>query len=156
MAVATLSAWLRMCPPLYFGVSLLAGLGLHYALGKPLLLPLPYAFPLAMVFFALAVGIVASALGCFWRAKTPWHPHHAPCALVTRGLYRFSRNPGYLALLLILIGLVFWTRGALVILSPVIFFITMSLIDIPSEERTLEERFGEDFRRYCRDVRRWL
>jgi protein-S-isoprenylcysteine O-methyltransferase Ste14 len=156
MAAMTLSAWLRSCPPLYFVVSLLAGLGLHYALGKPLLLPLPYGFPLAVVFFALAVGIVASALWCFLRAKTAWHPHGTPSSLVTRGPYRFSRNPGYFALLLVLIGTVCWTRGLLVTLAPVIFLITMNLIYIPSEERILEERFGEDFRRYCLRVRRWV
>jgi protein-S-isoprenylcysteine O-methyltransferase Ste14 len=90
------------------------------------------------------------------RAKTAWHPHHEPSSLVTRGPYRFSRNPGYLALLLILIGLVFWTRGALVIISPVIFFLTMSWIEIPAEERVMEEHFGEDYRRYCLRVRRWV
>jgi protein-S-isoprenylcysteine O-methyltransferase Ste14 len=143
-------------PPLCCLAALGIGLVLHYTLGKPLLLPLPLAFEVAMMLFILAVVLVAWALWFFWRLKTTWDPVGIPCALITKGPYRFTRNPGYLALLILMIGVAWWTRSMFLVLAAIAYLIILNGIHIPAEERVLESQFGEDYRRYCRSVRRWI
>jgi protein-S-isoprenylcysteine O-methyltransferase Ste14 len=77
-------------------------------------------------------------------------------ALVISGPYRFSRNPMYLGLALLFTGVavmlgVVW---ALLFVIPLILYIQVRVI-IP-EERYLQRAFGDDYRAYCSQVRRWL
>ena len=77
-------------------------------------------------------------------------------SLITTGMFRYSRNPMYLGYLLMLGGLGV-SLGALtpLLVIPLFLFI-LQAICIAVEERTLEERFGETWSRYRREVRRWL
>jgi len=137
-------------------MALAIGLGLHYLLGRPFLLPLPYPFPVFAVVSTLALVLAIWAFVCFQIARTPWEPSTTPCALITKGPFRISRNPAYLGALAVMIAAAYWTRGALVFLTPLLFFIVMNWYLIPLEERKMEACFGEEYLRYCRAVRRWL
>lgn len=77
-------------------------------------------------------------------------------SLVTHGVYRYSRNPMYLALLLALVawGLVLTNLYALAL--AVLFVPYMNRFQILPEERVMEKRFGEAFSAYCEKTRRWL
>ncbi len=76
--------------------------------------------------------------------------------LVTGGIFRFSRNPMYLGLSLLLIGWALWLGTAGPWLVPPVFVLFIYLAQILPEERALESRFGVGYLEYRRTVARWL
>jgi protein-S-isoprenylcysteine O-methyltransferase Ste14 len=84
------------------------------------------------------------------------HPCAADNALVIEGPYRFTRNPMYLGLLLLYLGITCWFGfvGPL-LLAPVLVWV-IGVWVIVREERYLERKFGNEYRRYQAQVRRWL
>ena len=108
---------------------------------------------------AFAGGLVALAGALeFNRARTtvnPLAPHKAR-ALVTTGIYRFTRNPMYLGMLLVLVGWGVYLGNAAAWLALPLFVVLLNQLQIKGEERVLRERFGDDYARYTARVRRWL
>ena len=103
-------------------------------------------------FLALAL----TALGLFKRAGTSFHPRRPTTALVEAGPYRFTRNPMYLGFVCLMIGVAFLTNWLWVLLlTPVVVMIVDRTV-IRREERYLEAKFGDAYRRYLTRVRRWL
>jgi protein-S-isoprenylcysteine O-methyltransferase Ste14 len=92
----------------------------------------------------------------FHRARTTTTPGETSNALVTRGPYRFTRNPMYVGLSLAYLG----EMGLLAQLAPIITLLLViayvNWIVIPVEESRLRETFGESYVDYCSRVRRWL
>ena len=90
----------------------------------------------------------------FHRAGTTFDPRKATTALITGGPYRFSRNPSYVSLSLLYVGVgiaadSIWILG--------LFIPTLAVMHygvICREERYLENKFGEEYLRYKRTVRR--
>ena len=96
------------------------------------------------------------AAGLFRVRGTTVDPTRSPDLLVTDGLYRLSRNPMYLGMLLVLVGFALWRDSWLALLCPLAFFLYMSQVVIPREERMVESRFAEQFQAYRQRTRRWL
>ena len=92
----------------------------------------------------------------FWRKKTTIEPHEAPKALITEGPYRYSRNPIYLGLVMILTGYVLWLGALSAVLLPGLFISVLTLRFIQPEEARLVEAFGAEAERYLQATRRWL
>jgi protein-S-isoprenylcysteine O-methyltransferase Ste14 len=101
------------------------------------------------------VGLTA-AIRTVWRAQTPVDPYKPSTAIVNDGLFRFTRNPIYVSDTLIYVGLSLvlnaWWAFAL---TPVLVWI-MHVGVVVREEDYLERKFGDDYLRYKRQVRRWL
>jgi len=76
--------------------------------------------------------------------------------LVAEGPYRLSRNPMYVGVLALYLGLCLLTNLAWALLFGLLPLAALVLWIVPSEERYLERRFGDDYREYRRSVRRWL
>lgn len=76
--------------------------------------------------------------------------------LITTGIYKFTRNPMYLSLVLALIAYFFWLGNLLAILGIVLFVILITYLQIKPEERILEKIFGKDYLTYKKKVRRWI
>jgi len=76
--------------------------------------------------------------------------------VVQDGFYRFSRNPMYLGMLLILTGIGIWLGNVLALLLAPAFIGIMTHWYIVREEQLLEARFGDQYRAYRQRVRRWL
>jgi protein-S-isoprenylcysteine O-methyltransferase Ste14 len=116
--------------------------------------PLPWA-----LLSALAGGAVAVAgIREFRRAGTtvnPLKPHDAS-ALVSGGPFRYTRNPMYVGLALVLTGWILWLGSAWAALALPAFVLYITRFQIRPEERALEAHFGEAFRSYASRVRRWL
>jgi protein-S-isoprenylcysteine O-methyltransferase Ste14 len=113
---------------------------------------------IALAVLALAVAIVVTALVGFRRARTtvdPFHPETAS-AIVTTGIYRFTRNPMYLGFLLALAGWAVFLGNVASALMPLIFIAYMNRLQISPEERALRARFGVPYEKYLASVRRWL
>lgn len=117
-----------------------------------------WRFYLAAGLVLIAVCLFASALMAFRSAQTTVNPHHPDKAstLVTSGVFRMSRNPIYLAMLLILIAWGVWLGNPAALLLSAGFVGYMNRFQIAPEERALRENFGDEFIRYRQQVRRWL
>lgn len=146
----------RMLPPMWLVAGVLAGLALRHWL--PLAL-LPQA-PARIVGVALACAGVALALWGerqFARAGTKVIPGRPISAFVRSGPYRFTRNPMYLGMVVVLAGVVVALRGASGLALPVALLAVLDRRFVRHEEAMLRRRFGDDaFDAYARDVRRWL
>lgn len=113
--------------------------------------------PVSLVLGGVAALLGSVALLSFFSAKTTYKPHlpHKTSALVTTGVYRFSRNPMYLGLVLLLIALYVAMRAWWGVLLVPLFVLWLQRFQIAVEERVLHERFGDAYRIYCQQVRRW-
>ena len=100
--------------------------------------------------------LVALAAAEFRRARTTIVPHRQASALVTGGIYSRTRNPIYLADLMILAGLVlYWDAVLSLVLVPLLLWVLERRFVIPEENR-LRRTFRADFARYAHKVRRWI
>ena len=102
--------------------------------------------------------VIAAGLFEFRRARTTVNPMKpdTTSALVTGGIYRFTRNPMYLGLALVLLAIMVFFSNPLGLIPVVVFVVWMNELQIAPEERALRARFGETFDEYCARVRRWL
>ena len=111
-----------------------------------------------IVLFGAGAAIGCAGIWSFRRARTtvnPWRPHGSS-ALVVSGIYRWTRNPMYLGLLLALAGWGLYLANIYSLLLAFAFIPYMNRFQIQPEERALEHAYGEGFIDYCRRVRRWL
>ncbi|HEA22461.1 hypothetical protein LCGC14_1991240 [marine sediment metagenome] len=106
----------------------------------------------------LAISIGTIALIQFYVGKTTIDPNHPAKAknLVENGIYAYTRNPMYLALLLVLLAWGVWLANAFNILLAAGFVTYMNRFQILSEEKALTQIFGKDYKQYCLLVRRWF
>jgi len=106
------------------------------------------------------VGAIVAILGVvsFRRAKTTVNPMkpESSSSLVISGVYRRTRNPMYLGLLLIQLGWAAYLSNALAFALVPGFVLYMTLFQIRPEERALASRFGPEFTAYKSRVRRWI
>lgn len=139
--------------------------GLLCALGMWAAAPAPDWGSLGLLHGALALVLVGAGLGfdvlgllAFRRAKTTLNPltPDKASSLVATGVYRITRNPMYLGLALVLSGwtvlLAYWPAIA----GPVVFMAFITRFQIVPEERVMAAKFGDDYARFCQQVRRWL
>jgi protein-S-isoprenylcysteine O-methyltransferase Ste14 len=98
------------------------------------------------------------AIVAFRRAKTTVNPitPEATTTMLTSGLYRFSRNPMYLGLLLVLIGWAIFLSNLLAFALLPLFVLYMNRFQIIPEERVLSGKFAHQFTAYKKTVRRWI
>ena len=121
---------------------------------------LRFAFPgqqIAGVILAL-VGFViaATAIRLFLARGTTPEPSGTPTVLVTSGPYRFTRNPMYLSMLLILLGIALFAGSVALLIAPIAFFLIINARQIPFEEARLTTLFGAEYAAFRRRTRRWL
>jgi protein-S-isoprenylcysteine O-methyltransferase Ste14 len=124
-------------------------------------LPVAEVMPSSLRWLAAVPVLLSGLLGPaaivgFRRRGTSVHPHHQPSALVTGGPYRFTRNPMYLALTLLLSGVAMWLGTLTPFLVVPTFILVIQRRFIVNEEQRLAALFGPAFEDYRRRVRRWL
>ncbi len=113
---------------------------------------------LAIAIMLAGIVVVASGLREFRRHQTTVDPTkpEAASAVVTTGIYRRSRNPMYLGMLLTLVAWGVYLSSPIAALGPVMFFAYMNRFQIAPEERALAKHFGAPYQDYLRSVRRWI
>ena len=155
MAETATSERPELLPPTYwFGCALLM-IAIH------VFFPLFQWSDPALTYAGLGFIAAAGALGgwaawTFQRHGTPIHPFESTRCLVTAGPYRYSRNPMYLSLLITLLGLWLLLGSVTPAVMVIAFETIISTRFIEPEERALESRYGDAFRRYRSSVRRWI
>ena len=113
---------------------------------------------LAWFLFGLGflIGIVAVAQFIITRTTTdPLHPQKTS-KLITKGVFNYTRNPMYLGLLLILLAFGLKLGNAFNTLLAAGFVSYMNRFQIKYEEEVLEEKFGKEYRMFCKLTRRWF
>ena len=142
-------------PPLIYLAFGLIGFGAD-ALWPAAVLPQgpQYAAGTGAIVLGLALGF--AAVHQFRRHNTSFKPHEPSTALITGGPYRYSRNPIYLALSLLYAGIGIAADSPWVVALLVPLLVVLHYGVIIREERYLERKFGDDYRRYKATGRRWL
>lgn len=148
---------LKIPPPV---LALLVALAMWYAAK----LPAPLAWPewvsmvLATCLFVAGPACALAAFIGFGIAKTTINPHKPQnaSALVRSGIYRVTRNPMYLGLLLVLSGWALNLGNPWALAGPVFFKLYIDRFQIVPEERVLTAKFGAEYADYVAKVRRWI
>jgi protein-S-isoprenylcysteine O-methyltransferase Ste14 len=111
-----------------------------------------------VVIALIGAGIGLAGRVSFRRAKTTFNPMkpERATALVRSGIYRVTRNPMYLGLLLVLLAWAVYLAAGWAFLGPPAFLLYMTRFQIIPEERALAALFGAEYAAYKADVRRWL
>ena len=151
-------AAVRIPPPLVYLAAILAGWALDRWVA-------PLAIGIEGPAIRLGAGFIAALAGMLFltlatrgfRATNqdpkPWTPTPE---LLQEGVFRFSRNPIYLGLGLLQVGVGLWMDNLWVILMTLPALVAVHVVAVRPEEIYLEERFGELYRDYRSRVRRWL
>jgi protein-S-isoprenylcysteine O-methyltransferase Ste14 len=142
-------------PPVYFLVALGAMALLHYAVPVLPLIVRPYRFA-GIVFIAAGLALAAWGALLFRRAGTGILPFSPATALVTRGPYRFTRNPMYLGMAVVLLGAAILLGSLTPFIVIPAFMAVIADRFIAREEAMLESAFGAPYLEYKAKVRRWL
>ena len=145
-------------PPLLYVGALLLGLAADH------LLPLPFDVPKAGLVHSTIAGLVvvvglalmAAGIRDFSRGGTPVPTNQPTRTLVTTGTHRWSRNPIYVGMFFIYLGIGLAARSPWIVILTLPLGITVRYGVVAREEAYLERRFGNAYRDYKSRVRRWL
>jgi protein-S-isoprenylcysteine O-methyltransferase Ste14 len=142
-------------PPALYAVTLLMGLGLSFIFPVSFL-PRPISLLFAVFALIGAGWFSTSAFRTMTQAQTAIDPAKPATAIVSDGFFRFSRNPLYLSLTLLYIGisLLFNALWALLLLLPLLVVVQIGVIQ--REEVYLERKFCDEYLRYKVQVHRWI
>ena len=141
-------------PPLLYAVPLALGLVARHF--WPVELLPPGAGRIAGIILVTLGLVGVTGVVAFRRARTSPNPWTPSAALVVSGIYRATRNPMYLGLTLLYLGVTAWVDTPWPLLPLPIVLIIMQRGVIVREEAYLERRFGDEYRRYRSEVRRWI
>ena len=144
-------------PPVVVGLFIAAGFALNWLvpLGEGALAG-PEARIGGGLILACALAIAGLAFLEMRRHRTTFHPGHKAAALVTGGVFQRTRNPMYLSLTLVTLGLGVVTANPwLILLAPALLLYLQERV-VKREEAYLTARFGSQYIAYQRTVRRWF
>jgi protein-S-isoprenylcysteine O-methyltransferase Ste14 len=153
------TANIKIRSPLIFAAALVLGFVMDH------LVPLPIGIarsdgvvhkliPAAIILLGIAVGV--AGVSNFLRAGTPVPGNRPVQALVTAGIHSWSRNPIYVGIVLLYVGIGIAVRSNWILMLAPIILIVLRYVVISREEGYLEQRFGDAYCDYKRRVRRWL
>ncbi len=142
-------------PPLIFLSGLLLG-GIVSYFNWLLILPNVLAGLLANLLILLGIGIIAIAYLQMRKAKTNIEPWKPTTKILDSGVYKYSRNPIYVAMILIYLGVTCLFNSVWFLLFLPLCVLTIHFGVILREEKYLKNKFGEDYLDYKQRVRRWI
>jgi protein-S-isoprenylcysteine O-methyltransferase Ste14 len=147
---------LKLPPPIWTLIYFMISATISWLLDWPTPrgLPLP---PLGITLVAVAFIAPVWAFVLFRREGTeidPTSPTNRK--LVTSGPYQFTRNPMYLGLVILTLGVALWVGAWPMFIAPVAIFATANWVHIPFEEAKMRRQFGATYEDYVERVRRWV
>jgi protein-S-isoprenylcysteine O-methyltransferase Ste14 len=142
-------------PPLVYLAGLALGFGLE-ALLPSASLPSALRWVLGGALVLAGIGLLASFNTAFHRKGTAVEPWKPTTAIVTTGPYRLTRNPAYLGMALVYVGIALLAETLWVLLPLPLVLAVIDRAVIAREERYLERKFGQEYMDYKARVRRWI
>ncbi len=145
-----------LLPPVMLDLCLMAIAGTHYFLKDNYIL-----FQGSFKFIGYGLMLIGISLP-IWGARLFRHyrtniiPYKNPDHMVTSGPFQFSRNPMYLGMFILLIGVAISYGNIMGFIFPIIYFSVAHFWYIPFEEEKMLDAFGDEFLTYKTKVRRWL
>ena len=134
-------------------------IGLIY-LSSLIVVPITFTYQGTFSILGIIIGLACAipSFRLFARYKTTISPltPSETTALVTEGMYRYSRNPMYLGLLLLTFSSTIWFGTWLGLILNIMFIFLINFLQIIPEEEALQEIFGEEYADYKKKVRRWV
>lgn len=146
----------KVNPPKYFFIAILVMLGLKWMIPAAPLLSAPWYWAIGCVLVLLGTGCTGLGARLFSKAGTNLVPFSESTVLVTHGLYRFTRNPMYLGMVIALAGVALLLNERWPWLVLPAFAALIQLRFIRFEEELMESTFGDAYLAYKSRVRRWL
>ena len=145
----------KIPPPI---VTLVFGLSIYFSRGIFQVVEIKYSFYFGILLLILGFIILISAVRLFRKDETtvnPLSPEQAT-KLVTDGIFKYSRNPMYLGMALVLgsIAVFFNLIGGIILVALFCAYITK--FQILPEERAMRDLFSDDFDKYTKVTRRWI
>ena len=145
----------KIPPPI---VTLIFGLSIYFSRGIFQVVEIKYSFYFGILLLVLGFVILISAVRLFRKDKTtvnPLSPEQAT-KLVTDGIFKYSRNPMYLGMALVLgsIAVFFNLIGGIILVA--LFCVYITKFQIIPEERAMMNLFAQDFDEYKKVTRRWI
>ena len=145
----------KIPPPL---VVLILVISTFFSSKKIDLIQIPFQTLISIFILSIGILILLNPVLKFKKSKTTINPikFNKVNKLVTSGIYKYSRNPMYLGLLMIVISSSIFYLNIYSILTPLFFYLWINRFQIKREEVFLTEKFGEDYLSYKKKTRRWI
>ena len=141
-------------PPRIAQLLILGAVLLHWA--TPFDLPLYANRALGLLVGAGGFAIMMWAWWLFRKSATAICPTDTPSVLVSSGIFRITRNPMYLGMFGILIGIAVFVGGLFFYVAAIVYFTVMNVVFCPYEENKLSACFGDAYGSYSARVGRWI
>jgi len=149
------STGIRIIPPLVYLVGCVCGLILEY-LSPSIDLLLSWRLSFALPILFCSILVIVLTLKEFQSVATPFDVRKTASSLITGGPFRFSRNPGYVALTLLYLAFAVVAGSIWVLLFVIPILLVIDLRVVRKEEANLLLTFGDEYREYQSTVRRWV
>ena len=141
-------------PPPFFGLSAIIIAAFYFIVPSLNIIPIPFNF----------IGLLISFGGFVLMGKTHdlFKKYNTTLAveksahLIIEGPFKYSRNPMYCGMFLLLFGVAVCFGNIVSLLLPVIFIAAVGIIYVPEEEEMLESTFGDQYSEYKKTTRRWI
>lgn len=145
----------KIPPPL---VVLILVISTFFSSKKIDLIQIPFQSIISIFILSIGILILLNPVLKFKKSKTTINPikFKKVNKLVTSGIYKYSRNPMYLGLLIIVISSSIFYLNIYSILTPLFFYLWINRFQIKREEVFLTKKFGEDYLSYKKKTRRWI
>lgn len=142
-------------PPTIFAAALIIGFIIRVFAGGWLPLPELLAEAIGGLLLLTGLGFAVAAISAFAEAGETLPPATPSRQLFTDGVYRYSRNPIYLAMVLFGVGFGVATQNLWIVLTTISAGVILNYFVIPPEEAYLSRRFGPEYDHYKTKTRRW-
>ena len=145
----------KIMPPTYFTILLLLSIAIHFVF--PIF---KFVFPpwnyigFGLIIFGIIMNLWTDSL--FKKKQTTVKPHKIPNSLITSGSFKLSRNPMYVGVVSILLGVAIFLGSLVTFVFPIVLVVIIEKLFIPTEEKNLEKKFGNKYVDYKKKVRRWI
>ena len=119
---------------------------------------LPFRTQLSILLLLIGLSVIFIPVFQFIKSKTTINPQSFKNVnnLVSSGIFKISRNPMYLGMLIIIMSTVVYYFNYFSVLTPFIFYFWINEFQIKREEKKLEGKFGPDYKKYKSKTRRWI
>ena len=110
--------------------------------------------PIALLVILLGFVVMLRELAKFRKEDAELCPTGTTARIITNGIYRFSRNPMYLGMTVILLGYALLVGSVIALVAPIVFYVIINNVFIPYEEEKIKNVKG--YKEYRKKVRRWV